>query len=315
MLAGAVVVDVLQLAADHVGDQPLARHRGHHVVRDDLAAVAEDGAGIAQLVQLLQPVRDVDQRAALGAQALDQAEQDLGLAVRQAAGRLVEGDDLGVLHDGLADLDHLALRDGQLGQARGRVQLHADGGQLLGHQPARGLVVDQAQARRQAAQQHVLGDGQLGDVLQLLVDDGHAGRDGVAGRREVALLAVDEQPAAVGLVLAAEDLQQRALAGAVLAEQAHDLARPRLEADPVQRLDAGEHLADVVELQGRHVSDSFGLLHGPSAGPLPSRPALAMCLPVDPASIAVPSGGRPGLPAFSGARLDEGLHLTSPSAF
>ena len=250
--AGAVVVDVLHLAAHHVADEAVPRHVGHLVMRDDLAAVAEDGAGVAQLVQLFEAVRDVDQRAALGTQALDEAEQDLRLAVRQAAGGLVEGDDLGVLHDGLADLHHLALRDGQVRQARRRVQVHADVGQLLGHPLAGGLVVHQAEARGQAAQQHVLGHGQLGHVLQLLVDDGHAGGDGVAGRCEVALLAVDDEPPAVGLVLAAEDLQQRALARAVLAQQAHDLARAGLEAHPVQRLDAGEELADVVELQRRH---------------------------------------------------------------
>jgi len=31
---------------------------------------------------------------------------------------------------------------------------------------------------------------------------------------------------------------------------------------------------------------------GPSAGPLPSRPALAMCARLDAACIAVPSGDR-----------------------
>ncbi len=50
---------------------------------------------------------------------------------------------------------------------------------------------------------------------------------------------------------------------------------------------------------------------GPSAGPLPSRPAWPMCLPVNPASIGVPSGDRPGSPAFSAARLGEGqFHLS-----
>ena len=48
---------------------------------------------------------------------------------------------------------------------------------------------------------------------------------------------------------------------------------------------------------------------GPSAGPLPSRPALAMRLRLDAASIAVPAGDRPVRPAFSGAGLGEGLHV------
>jgi hypothetical protein len=43
------------------------------------------------------------------------------------------------------------------------------------------------------------------------------------------------------------------------------------------------------------------------AGPLPSRPVMAMCLRLNAASIAVPSGDRLDSPAFSGARPDEGL--------
>ena len=84
------------------------------------------------------------------------------------------------------------------------------------------------------------------------MNDGHARGDGVTRRCEVPGLAVDEQPSAVRLVLPAEDLQQGALARAVLAEQAHDLPGVRLEAHAVQRLHTREVLADVVELQQRH---------------------------------------------------------------
>mmetsp|Transcript_42777 Transcript_42777/g.69785 ORF Transcript_42777/g.69785 Transcript_42777/m.69785 type:complete len:363 (-) Transcript_42777:210-1298(-) len=129
----------------------------------------------------------------------------------------------------------------------------------------------------------------------------------------------------------------------------------------LQQRVAGEHLLDLlVQLQRRQLqqpdrllqlwrqrqvlteADLESLLHaaqppcgafGPSAGLLPSRPAMAMCLRLDAASIAVPSGaeaghrasrGRPvpaeelrrkpqrglqdrlGWPAFSAARLGEG---------
>ncbi len=44
------------------------------------------------------------------------------------------------------------------------------------------------------------------------------------------------------------------------------------------------------------------------AGPSQAGPQ-AMCLRLNAASIAVPSGDRPGLSAFSGARLGEGLQF------
>ena len=43
---------------------------------------------------------------------------------------------------------------------------------------------------------------------------------------------------------AAQDLHQGRLAGAVLAEQHMDLARPHVEVDPIQRVDAGKPLRD-----------------------------------------------------------------------
>ncbi len=47
---------------------------------------------------------------------------------------------------------------------------------------------------------------------------------------------------------------------------------------------------------------------GPSAGPFPSRPALAMCMRLDAACIAVPQGDRLDTPAFSEAGAVEGHH-------
>ena len=41
-------------------------------------------------------------------------------------------------------------------------------------------------------------------------------------------------------------------------------------------------------------------LRGPSAGPLPSRPAPALCTRLDAAGIAVPSGDRLTVPSDEG---------------
>ena len=57
--------------------------------------------------------------------------------------------------------------------------------------------------------------------------------------------------ALVGLVGAGEHLDQRRLAGAVLAEQAVHLTGADVEVDAVQRPDAGERLDDAVHLQQR----------------------------------------------------------------
>ena len=58
----------------------------------------------------------------------------------------------------------------------------------------------------------------------------------------------------VGLVRSGEDLDQRRLAGAVLAEQAVHLTGADVEVDAVQRPDAGEGLDDAVHLQQRRLA-------------------------------------------------------------
>ena len=70
---------------------------------------------------------------------------------------------------------------------------------------------------------------------------------------------VDEDLALVGLVRAGEDLDQRGLAGAVLAEQAVHLAGADLEVDAVERSGAGELLHDAAHLQQHWWCLAWGL--------------------------------------------------------
>ena len=68
---------------------------------------------------------------------------------------------------------------------------------------------------------------------------------------EVDRLAVELELALVGAVEAGEDVRERALAGAVLAEQGVDLADERLEVDAVVREHAREALRDAAHRHGR----------------------------------------------------------------
>ena len=70
---------------------------------------------------------------------------------------------------------------------------------------------------------------------------------------------VDEDLALVGLVRTGEDLDQRRLAGAVLAEQAVHLAGTDLEVDAVEGPGAGELLDDAAHLQQHGCGFRWGL--------------------------------------------------------
>ena len=75
-----------------------------------------------------------------------------------------------------------------------------------------------------ALEEHVVGDGEARDQGEILVDGVDAERPRVVDRAQLHLLAVDEDLAAVGLLEAGEDLDQRRLAGAVVADQPEHLA-------------------------------------------------------------------------------------------
>ena len=100
---------------------------------------------------------------------------------------------------------------------------------------------------RLAAGIDVLGDAQRADQAALLVDHGDAGIGGAllveAGDRH----AVELDRAAVGLIDAGDEVHERRLAGAVLADQRVHLAAPHLERDVVDRTDAREGLDDVAD--------------------------------------------------------------------
>ena len=98
------------------------------------------------------------------------------------------------------------------------------------------------------AEHDVLGDREDRDQHEVLVDHADAGADRVAGAAELDRLAVDEDLALVRPVEAGEDVHQGGLAGAVLAEQAEDLAGPDLQVHVGIGNDAAEPLGDAPEL-------------------------------------------------------------------
>ena len=106
-------------------------------------------------------------------------------------------------------------------------------------------------ARGSSPDEDVLRHVDARDDLRLLVDDADAGRAGVAWGGEVEGLAVHRQRARVRLVVAVEDLEQRRLAGAVLAQEREELAGPDVERDVGQGLHVGEGLGHATDSRAR----------------------------------------------------------------
>ncbi len=112
------------------------------------------------------------------------------------------------------------------------------------------------------AEHDVLGDGEHGYELEVLVDHADAAGDGVAGVAQVHRLALDDDLAVVGVVEPEQHLDERALAGSVLAEQAEDLPAVQLDADVVVGDDRREPLREMPGLQNQFVHGRHSFTYG-----------------------------------------------------
>ncbi len=110
-----------------------------------------------------------------------------------------------------------------------------------------------------APEEEVAGDGQLRDQRRVLVDRLDAVGDGVACVPQIDLLAADEDVAAGKRNRARKHLDQRRLAGAVVAEQSDDLTLVDMEVRVDQRL---------------HLAVGFPDVHHPDQGFAPVWPII-----------------------------------------
>ncbi len=115
---------------------------------------------------------------AVGLQRLDDVEQFVGLGDRQARCRLVENDQPCLDRQRLGDLDHLLLRQRQVGDLRVGGEIDADALQQRRHHFPQLRAVDKPErpgAQRFAAEEDVGGDIEIVEQIEFLVDEGDAG--------------------------------------------------------------------------------------------------------------------------------------------
>lgn len=182
---------------------------------------------------------DEDDGQALGFQLAQVVEEGVHLLRHQDGRGLVEDQRAGAAVEDLEDLHALAGGDAELLDED--VGAHAEAvavGEFL--DLAAGLGADAVQLL--AAEDHVLQDREVVGEHEVLVDHADAAHDGVGGRGEGHLLAVDRDGPLVRLLHAVEDLHQRRLAGAVLSDQGVDGALADGEVDVVVGHDSGKRL-------------------------------------------------------------------------
>ena len=200
---------------------------------------------------------DEDQRLALVAQRPHDREQLVHFLRCEHRGRLVEDQEVGSTIEDLEDLDALLQAQGNVLDAS--PGLDGDGETLLELANALldGPVVEDRTAAL-VAQDDVLGNGERRHQHEVLVDHPDAERDGVARTADPDVApAIADRPG-VGPIEAVEDVHERGLARAVLADEGVDLALVHDEVDSIERLEITKALADAVHLEERHALGADG---------------------------------------------------------
>ena len=232
-------IERADVAPDHHADDRLDIGFGD-LARGDVMAVAQHGVAIAEAKNLVQPMRDEDDRQAFGLQRPHDADEICDLGFAQSRGRLVHDNEPGLHGERAGDLDELLLGDGKIAHQRHRIAPETDplgdGLRLSSHAPP---AYEQLRAGF-APNEHVLGDRHVGSEGELLVDRDDSSALSVVRRRKGGRLAEQLDFAAIGALRAGQNLEQRRLAGAVLAKQSMDLRLPHFEMDVLERAHARE---------------------------------------------------------------------------
>ena len=194
-------------------------------------ALAQHDHAIADVQDVGEAVADQQDRHAARAQARDEVEQPADLLRRQRRGRLVEQQHARAELERARDRHELALAAGQVahrpaGRPGRRCRARASLGRLARHAPAVEQRDRPEPPARLAAQEDVRRDVEVVAEREVLVDDLDARGAGVERRCRTRRA---RRPAASSpdgrREDAAEHLDQRRLAGAVVADQADGLRR------------------------------------------------------------------------------------------
>ena len=235
------------LCADHLLDDPWHIDVSDGGARNELA-VSKDRHEVADLHDLFETVRDVDDGDAFRRQLAHDLEKNLHFLRRKRGSRLVHDEDLEVvLYEVACDLDHLLLSHAKVADNHMRVDgMLKSCKDFLRASHVRGVVEPDLVFRVLACHEDVLVDAEVREEGKLLVNDADAVRTRCGHIREVDAFAAHLHFTRGWLLDAGDDLHQRRFASPVLADEHVNLALVDVEGNIVKRLCAWIDFVDLL---------------------------------------------------------------------
>ena len=182
--AGRVGAHGLEVAPEHRRDEMELVDVGHPA-RHHRAPVAHHRHPVADLIELVEPVGDEDDRDALGPQLPHDVEQNRDFAFVERRGRLVHDDELRLERHRAGDGDHLLDGGAEVHQRPADVDLDVEAAQEFGRLGVHPPPVEQAEAPVLAAEEDILRHRAEGDEIDLLIDRADAAALGLLRRGEL----------------------------------------------------------------------------------------------------------------------------------
>ena len=191
---------------------------------------------------------DDDRDVAFSLEITHQIQNERRLLGAHGGERLIQEQDLRIGVDGARDRDRLPLPAGKLCHLDvDRLEPDPHLVQMMPGKLAHLPVVQQRPADKFPLEKDVVVNGQLVDQREILVDRVDSQRAGVIHRLDHDLLAVEHDAPRLGPVEATQDLEERRLPRAVVAEQAEYLTPLEVQVHVAQRGHRAEPLGDVLD--------------------------------------------------------------------
>src|SRR6185437_798409 len=208
---------------------------------------------IADLQHLLHVVADEHDRDALSAKAADEIEHMSRLPHAKRSCGLIEEHHAPTPADSAPDRNALALAAGEILNALPNRDRSADPDLIEDRARPRAhrLLIEPPNAAERrprradlAIEVEVLHDIAMHHQRKVLMHDLDAEFGGALGAAGAESLAIECDLSPIGSVVACDAADERRLSSAVVADESHDLARPDLKIDVLQRMQTAERFAE-----------------------------------------------------------------------
>jgi hypothetical protein len=184
-------------------------------------------------------------------QSLDKIEHSNRFVARKGRCWLVQNEQARIYRERAGNLDGLPFRDTQMPHLGRYGKIDVEPGKKISGPLKHERPIDPAAPSWLLANENVLGHRQIREERWVLVHDRNAVTATFERRTEHDRVSVLQNPPRARLMDAPDDLDQRALASAVLAGQRVHPASKKLQADLGQDLDGPEALADLSQFEDR----------------------------------------------------------------